>query len=135
MIARKPDFFIAGAPKCGTTSLAQWLATNPRICMSRPKEPNYFRTEIHSRITSLEEYEACFAHALPEHVSIGEASPHTMYSRRTIENILAYQPDAKFIVCLRNPIEMVVSLHNRTVFNEYQTNFYFLNAWNSTTKF
>jgi len=26
---RKPDFFILGAPKFGTTSLAKWLAEHP----------------------------------------------------------------------------------------------------------
>lgn len=132
MLRRKPNFFIVGAPKCGTTSLAEWLAKNPKVCMSRPKEPHYFSTEIHSDITSLEEYEACFAHVLPEHIAIGEASPHTMFARRTIENILSYQPDAKFILCLRNPIEMAVSFHNQTIFNGYHEILDFITAWNST---
>jgi Sulfotransferase family len=39
---RFPDFFLIGAPRCGTTSLSSYLANNPQVCFSRPKEPHYF---------------------------------------------------------------------------------------------
>ena len=39
---RFPDFFLIGAPRCGTTSLSRYLADNPQVCFSRPKEPHYF---------------------------------------------------------------------------------------------
>ncbi|HEY6366539.1 MAG TPA: hypothetical protein VI585_17280 [Candidatus Binatia bacterium] len=39
---RFPDFFLIGAPRCGTTSLSGYLADNPQVCFSRPKEPHYF---------------------------------------------------------------------------------------------
>src|SRR4051794_40814091 len=43
MTARRPDFFIVGAPKCGTTSLHRWLVGHPQVFMPlRPKEPHYF---------------------------------------------------------------------------------------------
>ena len=41
-ITNKPDFFIVGAPKCGTTSLAEYLNSNPRVFVTNPKEPFYF---------------------------------------------------------------------------------------------
>lgn len=41
-----PNFFIAGAPKSGTTSLYHYLDQHPDIHMSRIKEPNYFASEI-----------------------------------------------------------------------------------------
>jgi len=41
-----PDFFIAGAPKSGTTSLYHYLDQHPEIYMSPVKEPNYFASEI-----------------------------------------------------------------------------------------
>ncbi|MDD9875087.1 MAG: sulfotransferase, partial [Gammaproteobacteria bacterium] len=43
MSAKKPNFFIIGAPKCGTTSLDAWLKSHPRI-FTAVKEPNYFNT-------------------------------------------------------------------------------------------
>lgn len=34
----KVDFFIIGAPKCGTTALAYYLSQHPAVCMANPKE-------------------------------------------------------------------------------------------------
>ena len=39
---RTPDFFIVGAPKCGTTALASWLRAHPELFLAPVKEPNYF---------------------------------------------------------------------------------------------
>ena len=43
---RKPNLFIIGAMKSGTTSLHEYLATHPEIAMSREKEPGYFVEEL-----------------------------------------------------------------------------------------
>ncbi len=45
---RLPDFFIAGAPKTGTTSLYHYLNQHPQIYMSPVKEPCYFASEVRS---------------------------------------------------------------------------------------
>src|SRR5262249_11274764 len=39
---RRPNFFIVGAPKCGTTAMANYLSWNPRVFVTTPKEPDYF---------------------------------------------------------------------------------------------
>ncbi len=41
-----PSFFIAGAPKTGTTSLHHYLNQHPEIYMSPVKEPCYFASEV-----------------------------------------------------------------------------------------
>jgi hypothetical protein len=41
-----PNFFIAGAPKAGTTSLYHYLDQHPHIYMSPIKEPCYFASEL-----------------------------------------------------------------------------------------
>ena len=43
---RKPNFFIVGAPRCGTTALLTYLRSHPEIFMSIPKEPHYFDPEV-----------------------------------------------------------------------------------------
>jgi hypothetical protein len=45
-MSRLPNFFLAGAPKAGTTSLYHYLDQHPQIYMSPIKEPNYFAAEI-----------------------------------------------------------------------------------------
>src|SRR4051812_50137593 len=44
MTKRLPDFFIAGAPKAGTTALHAALATHPGLYLSPVKEPKYYLT-------------------------------------------------------------------------------------------
>ena len=34
----KPNLFVIGAPKCGTTSLCHYLESHNEICFSEPKE-------------------------------------------------------------------------------------------------
>ena len=40
-LAAKPDFFIVGAPKCGTTALYEYLYPHPNIFLATIKEPHY----------------------------------------------------------------------------------------------
>jgi hypothetical protein len=57
---RKPNFFILGAPKCGTTSLAEWLGTHPNIFLSAVKEPHFFNTDDRRGVMTLATYEDLF---------------------------------------------------------------------------
>jgi hypothetical protein len=112
---KRPNFFILGAPKCGTTSLASWLADHPDIFISDPKEPNFFCKDIDviNAPPSLEEYEHIFSSVRPEHIVIGEASTAYLRSVEAVPAILRYNPEAKFLVSIRNPIDMVVSAHKQ----------------------
>jgi hypothetical protein len=114
---RRPDLFMIGGPKCGTTSFQEYLAEHPRIFMSEPKEPCYFDKDIPfpSSPRNDAEYMRCFAGADDRHALIGEASTNYLYSKVAVANILAFNPAARFIVMLRNPIDMAASLHSEAV--------------------
>ena len=45
-VARPPNLFLVGAPKCGTTSLWTWLGQHPDIYMSPEKEPSFFSRSL-----------------------------------------------------------------------------------------
>lgn len=107
-----PDFMIIGAPKCGTTSLAGWLGLHPKVFLADPKEPAHFSSDINTvgAIRDEQAYGKLFADALGTHLS-GEASTMYLRSRVAVPNILKARGDTKFIVCLRNPIEMMPSVH------------------------
>jgi hypothetical protein len=108
----KPNFFILGAPKCGTTSLADWLREHPNAFMSSPKEPFHFNADVGYRATpDPVQYRALFSAAGRDHLAIGEASSAYLWSRQAVPDILRFSPGAKFIVMLRFPPEMAVSLH------------------------
>jgi hypothetical protein len=109
--------FIAGAPKCGTTSLAYWLGEHPEIAMSSLKEPHYFSTDLLNRqVVSNQAYQALFKHIGPSHTVVAEASTWYLYSRDAITNIeRRYHDDARYIVMTRDPIDMFQSLHAHNV--------------------
>ena len=46
---KRPDFFIVGAFKAGTTALYEYLRAHPQIFMSVPKEPMYFGQDLTPR--------------------------------------------------------------------------------------
>jgi hypothetical protein len=59
---KRPDFFIVGAFKAGTTALYEYLRAHPQIFMSVPKEPMYFGQDLTPRYTRMteDEYVALF---------------------------------------------------------------------------
>jgi hypothetical protein len=129
-MAHKPDFFIIGAPKCGTTSLWTWLVSHPNIFMPPEKEPHYFNTDDARRgVTSLEQFEALFRDVREEHRAVGEASVWYLSSRTAVRNILQYQPNARFIVMVRNPIEMAPALHGQMLLAGLENVLDFGKAW------
>jgi hypothetical protein len=107
-----PNFFIIGAPKCGTTSLANYLRAHPQVFFPEHKEPHFFNTDMrYMTVRSESHYYALFRSTGPQHTAIGEGSALYLYSDAAVPNILRVVPDAKFIVMIRNPIEMAVSYH------------------------
>ena len=110
---KKVDFFIVGAPKCGTTSLAQYLAVHPQVFFSKNKEPYFFSNDLPSWQfeKSLEEYEKYnFNGFEDEGLVYGEGSTWYLYSDNAIKNIYEYNSSAKILLLLRNPAEMLHSL-------------------------
>jgi hypothetical protein len=110
-----PNFYIAGAPRCGTTALYQYLSENPYIYMSQVKELNYFAFDFPNvqkiNFTSLNDYLKVFENANSKHHAIGEASPFYLFSKVAFQNIQSFDPNAKIIISLRNPVDFVQSFH------------------------
>jgi len=126
---RFPDFFIVGAPKCGTTSLVAWLAAHPQIFMAPVKEPHFFNTDDRQGVTTLADYAALFRAAGDGHAAVGEASVWYLSSAAAIGNILRHRPAARFIVLLRSPVEMAPALHAEMVLSGHENVRDFRRAW------
>lgn len=119
---RKPDLFVIGAMKSGTTFLARLLGTHPAIFISRPEEPSYFVPQEALRQLwpymwdqgfwrSEEKYLRLFEPGRDAAV-LGEAS--TNYTKAPLvsgiaERIRDFNPDAKCIYIMRDPIERTIS--------------------------
>ena len=125
-----PNFFIIGAPKCGTTSLAAWLGEHPQVFMPERKELHFFNTDHQSNMSSEKaHYETLFTPAGEEHIAVGEASVWYLYSTVAVPNIENTYPGSRHIVCLRNPVEMAYSLHNQMLVNGNESVTDFKEAW------
>ncbi len=82
----RPNLFVVGAPKCGTTSLHYYLAQHPEIFMSNPKEPYFFGKDNISTPFPLEMYLALFSLAGVA-IWCGEATPLFLVSVSAAEDI------------------------------------------------
>lgn len=108
---------MAGAPKCGTTALYAYLSQHPDIYMSERKEPQYFGKDFKKRplnsykhIADDATYLSLFKTAKDEKY-IGEASTSYFFSTTAAQEIRAFNPDAKVIIMLRDPVQMMYSLY------------------------
>lgn len=127
----KVNLFLLGPPRCGTTSLAAFLDGIEGVCFSNPKEPYFFNDDIWKRgCYSIGEYHACFSHASPSDFVFAEGSVFYFYSDSAIRKILQYNPSAKFVVVLRNPIDLVYSLHGKLLSQCDENISDFSVAWN-----
>lgn len=112
-----PNFFIAGTPKSGTTSLFNYLDEHPEVFMCPEKEPNYFSYQdivqqnlyyAEKGIGNRDEYEKLFKDVTSEK-AIGEASVSYLFYEKVPARIKTTVPDAKIIIILRNPVDRAFS--------------------------
>ena len=82
----KPNFFIPGAAKSGTTTLHDMLNTHPEISMSSVKEPGYWKNKNFKDFgnTEIHNYQNLFDNTKKFK---GESSTAYMYYDSFISNI------------------------------------------------
>lgn len=121
---------IVGAPKCGTTSLANWLSQHPKFILSEKKEPGFFlkkpeffiRTSDGTKVkptwlvNTLEEYYSMFEVADPEKILV-DASTNYLSDPEAPERIAAFARDHRVkVMCVtRDPIDRAFSQYKHAV--------------------
>jgi hypothetical protein len=115
---RIPDFFIVGAFKSGTTALYEYLRKHPQVFMPFHKEPLFFGDDLTRRYGRMtrDQYLDLFRDARPDQ-RVGEASAWYLYSKSAAREIAAASPDARIIVMLRNPVDVMYAQHSQLLFN------------------
>jgi len=116
---RRPDFFIVGAPKCGTTALYEYLRRHPDLFLPETKELRFFGADLEVRSfkdRELDEYMRFFTHAT-NNQRIGTAYVWYLYSKTAAAEISRFAPGASIIVMLRQPADMLYSLHSEHLSN------------------
>ncbi|MBA3893161.1 MAG: sulfotransferase domain-containing protein [Gemmatimonadales bacterium] len=130
-MAARPNFFLVGAPKCGTTALYEYLRPHPRVFMPELKEPHFFARDLgtYPRIKTTEAYTRLFAESTERHLALGEASVYYLRSSVAIPAIRDFNPEARIIAMFRNPVDMVYSLHSQLLHVSEETVEDFESAW------
>ena len=131
---RLPEYFLLGAPKCGTTALASYLSDHPMIYVSIPKETHYFCKDLKAGqlpVQSDEEYVNTFFPGLDETEALAaiDCSVWYLYSEVAVEEILRFNPDAKFLIMLRNSVKMAWSYYCQMTFQRQEDQQDFFKAW------
>lgn len=119
---KKPNFIIAGFPKCGTTSLHHYLSEHPQIFMPSQKELHFFTYEILSKLkngpkdgavkkTQIQDSKKYldFYRNVKNEIAVGDASPSYINYPNQFLKIKEYLEDPKFIIVLRDPINRAYS--------------------------
>lgn len=110
-----PNFFIAGTPKSGTTSLFHYLQEHPEVFLPELKEPHffscpevkstYYKTKI---VDSKQEYLDLYQER-ESYKAVGDLSSSYLFNKETPKRIHQFNPYAKIIIVLRNPVERALS--------------------------
>lgn len=105
----KINVFLVGAQKAGTTSLYEWLGQHPGVCAPQEiKDYHFFANEdIYTKgIPHLEGfYKAC------QGVTVHGAVNYLYFYEKSARRIYDYNPDAKIIICLREPVARAISAY------------------------
>ena len=119
VVKSKPGFFIVGAPKCGTTVLDHYLGLHSDVFMAR-KEMHFFGSDLHFGSQFYRRDEAAYRSefdAADGHKVIGESSVWYLSSERAAAEIKAFNPEARIIIMVREPVEMLHSLYHQFLFD------------------
>lgn len=119
---RKPDFFIVGAPKCGTTSMDAYLSRHPDVGMASAKESHHLADDFllpSNPLRDRETYLELFS-GVQDRKRLGESSVYYLLSATAARNIHALNPDARILIHLRNPVDLLYSHHYQLLFEGFQ---------------
>lgn len=126
-MSKKPNFFIAGAAKSGTSSLFHYLELHPDIFMSSIKEPHYFCHDYfpehftgpgdegfsENRIRTMNDYMKLFEPGSQALIR-GEGSVYYLYFPDIAKRIFKFNPKSKIVLILRNPVDRAFSAYMHT---------------------
>jgi len=117
-----PNTVIAGAPKCGTTTVFNWLRDHPEVGGSSVKETFYCMDEesplldpaFNYHTHGLKGYRSFFTGCPPGCRVVVEATSHYLYQQTALEVLAGLDPPPKVIFVLRKPSARVWSSYQFT---------------------
>lgn len=127
----RPDFFIIGAVKSGTTALYTYLREHPAVFLAYPKDLNYFSEDLPGlrEVRNEADYLRYFENVEDVRRAVGEASSLYLFSSVAVQRIHAFNSQARILALLRNPVDLVHAHHGQLVYSGQETEPDFEKAW------
>jgi len=124
---KKPNLFIVGHPRSGTSSMHRYLGQHHDVFMSPIKEPNYFARDFREESDNFHHKQLYFPYRTEKDYlglykkwktekAAGEASSTNLYSAVSAEEIHRFNPESKIIIMLREPVGFLYSYHSAAQF-------------------
>ncbi|MGH9434851.1 MAG: sulfotransferase family protein [Terriglobia bacterium] len=137
-----PNLFLVGAPKCGTTSLYEYLRRHPQIFFpfsdddyGRVKEPNHFCPELEilekDAIKGRKDYLDLYRGSERARWR-GDASTNYLFSETAAERIKCFCPNARILIMLRPPVDWMHSYHSELLRTHHEDIVDFYEALNAS---
>ncbi len=120
MKIKKPNLFVVGKAKSGTTGLYWILNQHPEIFLQEKKDLGFFAKDVGKgpkKIKSEKEYKKLFSEANGEKY-LGDVSARHMVSKTAAKEIKKFNPNSKIIIMLREPIEFLMSWYQHKNFKK-----------------
>ena len=114
-----PNFFILGAGRCGTTSLAQQLGRHPNVFIPTMKEPSFFSASW-QWIKNPADYAQLYAEPGGA-TALGDASHIYLEDPSSPQTIKAFIPEARFVLMFRNPADRALAMYSMMTEHGYET--------------
>jgi hypothetical protein len=123
---RKVNLFVVGMTKTGTTALHGYFNEHTDI-YAQHKEPYYFAQELirakfkdkNKReyfLSTFEDYIKYYSNVKDEKV-IADMTPSYLFSKEAAKRIYDYNPEAKIIAILREPVDWLRSAHAYRIYS------------------
>ena len=110
----RPDFIGLGVQKAGTSWIHAVMSAHPSIELVEADDDKDTRFFSHFYDHGYEWYERYYSDMSSKSVK-GEFSTSYFYNTDAPERVKNYCPDAKLIVCLRDPVERILSNHRHEI--------------------
>lgn len=102
----RANCFILRLGRSGGSTVYRMLAAHPDCCMAVPEEPYYFEAEYERGSDYY--WKRYYPHAREQAVA-GDARNRNLFYPWIPPRVRAYNPEARFVVLLRHPLERMIS--------------------------
>ncbi len=116
----EPNTFLIGVQKAATTSFYSWLSQHPDICGPMAMKDYGFFTRDDFYGQGFAWLSSVYEEVFREEEVILQGSVHYIFFEKALRRIKQFNPEAKFILLLRNPVERAISAYEYAVKFNYE---------------